>query len=180
MIATVGAALVVVVVTAVALLSTSPRRGSFTHHDPSLRPDERFAWWGLQMLDGFGYAFPRTFRRPTLLPSPCDGDARDETEWLAAQLVLVSTEQASLVFDCLLLPNDADDLDGWSGGVPVTLRAHPSAGLTPVAEVDQALARWTATGTTVNIAMDDDDGMTMLRIADDTAVVELELEPASA
>ena len=180
MIAAVGAAVVVVVIIVVALVSTSPRRGSLTDHDPSVRPDERMAWWGIQMLDGLGYAFPRTFHRPTLLLSLPEGDDRDETEWLAAQIVLVSTEQASLVFDCLLLSDDAGDVDGWSGGVPVTLRAHPSAGLTPVAVVDQALARWTATGTTVNIAMEDDDGLPMLRIADDTAVVELELEPASA
>lgn len=180
MTAAVGAAVVVVVVTVVALLSAIPRRGSFSRNDPSLRLDARFAWWGLQMLDGFGYAFPRTFPSPTSPVFPCDGDDEHDTEWLVAQLVLVTTEETSLVLDCLVLRNDGGDLQGWSCGAPLTLRAHPSAGLTPVAAVDQAVARWIETGATVNIAMEEDDGVATLRIADDDEVVALELEAASA
>jgi len=173
----IGAGVVVVVVTVLALLSASPRWGSFSRHDPSVQANRRIARWGVQILDGFGYAFPQVFLSATSLPSPCDGDDR---EWRAAQLVLVSTEEKSMVFDCLVLGNDVGDLDRWFSGAPVTLRAHPSAGLTPVAEVDQAVARWIETGSTVSIAMDDEEGVPTLRIADDDAVVALELDAASA
>ena len=166
-----------VVVIGVTLLGLrQPRNAVAPATPPAGACEARFAGWGLQVLNAMGFTYwlpPLAVRRggPPGEPPP---------QWFDAQLVLATTEDSTLVLDCLVAPTDPSELGARYSGTPVTFRVHPRVGLTSVSDVGYLVSRWVDTGSTVGIAVQQQDGMATLSIADADTMVALELEASSA
>jgi hypothetical protein len=95
--------------------------------------------------------------------------------WVDARLVMASREDATLVLDCVVY---AADPRGVVDSPPamLTLRAHPRADLTPPSIVGPVVSEWVSSGAAVGLRVRVEGGLPVLRIADESVGVALQLD----
>jgi hypothetical protein len=154
-------------------LRLSPKAdGSAARHDRTAtscapRP------WSVQILRAMGYL-------PLLDWSSPATDVEKPQVWSGSQLILATTEDETLVLDCLVPSRDPSPEQDRTLLVPITLRAHLPHHRTSLcaSDIDGTVGEWVNTGAPVDISLGQDSGIAVLRIGDERSLVTLELEEA--
>ena len=153
-------------------------RNASTPDGPVVRRDRAptsfaFRPWSVQLLCAMGYL-------PLLDSNSLFPDVEKPQIWSGSQLVLTTTEDGTLVLDCLVPTSDPSPEKDRTLLVPITLRAHLPHHHTASSDsdIDATVGEWAKTGAPVDISVGQDHGIDVLRINDQRSLVTLELEKA--
>jgi hypothetical protein len=146
--------------------------GSVARHDRTATSSAPRPW-SVQILRAMGYLSLLDWDSPAT-------DVEKPQVWSGSQLVLATTEDETLVLDCLVPTCDPSPEQDRTLLVPITLRAHlPHHHTSPcVSDIDGTVGKWVNTGAPVDICLGQDSGIAVLRIGDERSLVTLELEEA--